>query len=116
MTIDDMRNASVQRACLHYLYSLGMPESEPRADVWVLGPELMMDRTRKLQAWVAESVLYAFREMARQRADWRVVMRCWGQARAYLSELDATPSVGVPHAIRDAITTLQNELESRLRA
>jgi hypothetical protein len=94
------------------LHKLGLPEGE-RPDVWVLGSELASQGERvKFQAWTCESILYAMREIAlSQRCNWRVVVRCYGQAKQYLVRTGGFP---VSCYVNDALVALQLALEDRV--
>ena len=111
---------SWERQCLQVLRREGMPEGE-RPDVWVLSSEFLGakgdERPRKLFVWLAESLLYAYREMMRgERCDWRVVLRVYGQASSYKGELEGMAAMGAKNSIPasvlyDALTNLQCDLE-----
>jgi len=93
------------------LHKLGLPEGE-RPDVWVMGSELASQGERvKFQAWTCESILYAMREIAlSQRCNWRVVVRCYGQAKRYLGKTGEPISCYV----NDALDALQLALEDKV--
>lgn len=94
----------------------GLPEGE-RPDVWVLGEELAKQGDKaRWQAWTCEAMLYAVRELARGEAprgcDWAVVVRCFGQAQAYLGRTTGFPC---SCAVNEAIDFVRQALERKLR-
>jgi hypothetical protein len=106
--------AHIDRMLLE-LHKLGLPEGE-RPDVWVLGSELASQGERvKFQAWTCESILYAMREIAlspgKSRCNWRVVVRCYGQARQYLGRTGGFP---VSCYVNNALDALQLALEDKV--
>lgn len=76
----------------------------------VLTPHYDSDKDR-FTCWLADSLLYAMSELTRTRGtDWRVVLRCWGQAREYAGRIGGFPESG----LADALVWLQNELEKHV--
>lgn len=101
-----------ERYMLQALTRLGLPEGE-RPDVWVLGAEITNQGEKvQFQAWTCESLLYAIREMAMgDRCNWRVVVRCFGQAKQYLGRTGGFP---ISCYVNDALSYVQSELERRV--
>lgn len=110
MNIEDCKRH--EAAMLRALYSVGLPEGE-RADVWVLGKDLAdQGDEARLQAWACESLLYAVREVAMGgRCDWRTVVRCYGQAKAYVGR---TNGRALTAYVNDAVSFVQRALEDRV--
>jgi hypothetical protein len=108
-----MNVANHERLMLRTLCAFGMPEGELRPDAWVLSKELTdQGEKAKYQAWTCESLLYAMREIGLgDRCNWRVVVRCYGQAREYKGR---TGGFVVNCHVNDALADLQRAIEDRV--
>jgi hypothetical protein len=101
-----------EKMMLFALERFGMPEGA-RPDVWVLTEELSKQGEKtKFQAWTCESLLYAVREIAMgERCNWRIVVRCFRQAREYLGRTDRFAASCHVYA---ALSWLTSKLEERV--
>ena len=92
--------------------TFGMPEGE-RPDVWVMGDELSKQGDQKrFSAWTVESVLYALREIQLgDRCNWKVVLRCYGQAKLYNGRTGGFVS---SYRVNDALSCLEDVIATRI--
>lgn len=98
---------SYKRACERVLDRFNIPK--PYAHNAITSTLEMPDKER-FTVWLAETSHYAFSELERDRPDFRVMLRCYGQAREYIGRLGGF----APYQLDGETTALQNFLENKV--
>ena len=61
----------------------------------------------RFAAWLVESLLYAYRELAHQKCDRKIVLRCWGQVCEYRGRVRDWPTWWAHEASLELQTILE---------
>ena len=112
MSLPTIRAESYARLLRNLLVREGMPEDEPRPDVWVMGQTVRdMALGDRYRVWTYESMHYAFGEIQREATCWRTVVRCLCQANKYAPQA----TILHPNAY-DALNELSSMVQDKIGA